>query len=39
MSFQAYLDSVEAQTGKTAEDFRLLAGEKVLVKVVRSSHG
>jgi hypothetical protein len=32
MSFQAYLDSVEAQTGKTAEDFRLLAGEKGLVK-------
>ena len=32
MSFQAYLDSVEAQTGKTAEDFCLLAGEKGLVK-------
>lgn len=32
MSFQAYLDSVKAQTGKTPEDFRLLAAEKGLVK-------
>ena len=32
MTFQAYLDSVKAQTGKTPEDFRLLAAEKGLVK-------
>ncbi|WP_020178588.1 DUF4287 domain-containing protein [Methylopila sp. M107] len=28
MSFQAYLDNIEAKTGKTAEDFRRLAEEK-----------
>lgn len=32
MSFQAYLDSVKAKTGKTPDDFRALAAEKVLVK-------
>ena len=32
MSFQAYLDSVKAKTGKTPEDFRLLAVEKGLAK-------
>ena len=32
MTFQAYLDSVKAQTGKTPDDFRLLAAEKGLVK-------
>ena len=32
MTFQAYLDSVEARTGKTAEDFRLLAGAKGLIE-------
>jgi Domain of unknown function (DUF4287)/Domain of unknown function (DUF5655) len=30
MSFQAYLDSVKAKTGKTAEDFKALAAEKGL---------
>ncbi len=34
MSFQAYLDSVKAQTGKTAEDFKKLAAQKGL-----SQHG
>lgn len=28
MSFQAYLDNVEKQTGKTPNDFITLAGEK-----------
>jgi hypothetical protein len=28
MSFQAYLDNVEAKTGKSAEDFRALAEAK-----------
>ncbi|MDZ4721984.1 MAG: DUF4287 domain-containing protein [Roseiflexaceae bacterium] len=32
MSFQAYLDSVKAQTGKTPDDFRQLSAEKGLVK-------
>ncbi|WP_425146994.1 DUF4287 domain-containing protein [Deinococcus sp.] len=32
MSFQAYLDSVQAQTGKTPDDFRTLAAEKRLSK-------
>jgi hypothetical protein len=32
MSFQAYLDSVKAQTGKSPEDFRALAAERGLVK-------
>ena len=32
MSFQAYLDTVKQQTGKTVADFRLLAGEKGLNK-------
>lgn len=32
MSFQAYLDSVKAKTGKTPDDFRALAAEKGLVK-------
>ena len=32
MSFQAYLDSVKAKTGKTAEDFYALAKEKGLTK-------
>ena len=31
-SFQSYLDNIKAKTGKTAEDFRLLAAEKGLVK-------
>lgn len=30
--FQSYLDNIKAKTGKTAEDFRLLAAEKGLVK-------
>jgi hypothetical protein len=32
MSFQAYLDTVKAQTGKTVADFRILAAEKGLSK-------
>ena len=32
MSFQAYLDTIKARTGKTPEDFRILAQEKGLVK-------
>ena len=44
MTFQAYLDSVEARTGKTAEDFRLLAGERVdkhgeMVAWLKSDYG
>lgn len=30
--FQSYLDNIKAKTGKTAEDFRLMAVEKGLVK-------
>ncbi len=32
MSFQAYLDTVQTQTGKTVADFRILAAEKGLTK-------
>ena len=32
MSFQAYLDTIKAKTGKTAEDFRILAAKKGLAK-------
>ncbi len=32
MSFQAYLDNVQSKTGKTPEDFRVLAEEKGLLK-------
>ena len=32
MSFQAYLDTVKAKTGKTPEDFAALAAKKGLVK-------
>lgn len=32
MSFQAYLDNIKAKTGKTAEEFRLMAAQKGLVK-------
>lgn len=32
MSFQAYLDSVKAKTGKTPEDFKKLAADKGLIK-------
>ena len=32
MSFQAYLDNIEAKTGKTPEDFRKLAQKKGLLK-------
>ena len=31
MSFQAYLDNIQAKTGKTPEDFRQLATEKDLM--------
>jgi predicted transport protein len=32
MTFQAYLDNVQAKTGKTVADFRLIAAEKGIVK-------
>jgi len=32
MSFQAYLDTIKAKTGKTPEDFKALAAEKGLTK-------
>lgn len=32
MSLQAYLDNIKAQTGKTPEDFRILAEEKGLLR-------
>jgi hypothetical protein len=32
VSFKAYLDTVKAKTGKTPDDFRILAQEKGLVK-------
>jgi hypothetical protein len=32
MSFQAYLDNIQAKTGKTPDDFRTLAAKKGLVK-------
>jgi hypothetical protein len=32
MSFQAYLDNIRAKTGKTADDFRVLASKKGLLK-------
>ena len=32
MSFQAYLDNIEAKTGKTPADFRRLAGQKGWMK-------
>ncbi len=32
MSFQAYIDNIYAKTGKTPEDFKLLAEQKGLLK-------
>ncbi len=32
MTFQAYIDNIEAKTGRTPDDFRKLAGEKGLLK-------
>jgi hypothetical protein len=32
MTLQAYLDNIQAQTGKTPEDFRILAEQKGLLK-------
>jgi hypothetical protein len=32
MTFQAYLDNIKAKTGKTPEDFRVLAAKKGLAK-------
>jgi len=32
MSFQAYLDTIKAKTGKTPDDFRTLAAQKSLTK-------
>jgi len=32
MTYQAYLDNIEAQTGKTPEDFRVLAEKKGLLR-------
>jgi hypothetical protein len=31
MTFQAYLDNIKAKTGKTPEDFRVMATEKGFV--------
>jgi Domain of unknown function (DUF4287) len=31
MSFQAYLDNIQAKTGKTPEEFRAMATEKGLL--------
>ena len=31
MSFQAYLDNIEAKTGKTPDEFRRMAAEKGLM--------
>jgi len=32
MSFQAYIDNIRAKTGKTPEDFKMLAEKKGLLK-------
>jgi hypothetical protein len=32
MTYRAYIDNIQAKTGKTPEDFRRLATEKGLVK-------
>ncbi|MBK8934280.1 MAG: DUF4287 domain-containing protein [Chloroflexi bacterium] len=32
MSYQAYLDTIKAKTGKTPDDFRVLAAEKRLTR-------
>jgi Domain of unknown function (DUF4287) len=32
MSFQAYIDNIKAKTGKTPEDFKILAETKGLLK-------
>ena len=32
MSFQAYLDNIKAKTGKTPEDFQVLAEKKGLLR-------
>jgi hypothetical protein len=32
MTYKAYIDNIQAKTGKTPEDFRKLAKEKGLVK-------
>jgi hypothetical protein len=32
MTFQAYLDSIKAKTGKTPDDFKVLAEKKGLLK-------
>ncbi len=32
MTFKAYIDNIQAKTGKTPEDFRKMANEKGLVK-------
>jgi hypothetical protein len=32
VTFQAYIDNIQAKTGKTPEDFRVLADEKGLLK-------
>ncbi len=32
MSFQAYLDNIKARTGKSAAEFKKLAGQKGLLK-------
>ena len=39
MSFQAYLDNVQAQTGKTPDDFRALATAKGFARPTGISDG
>ena len=39
MSFQAYLDNVQAQTGKTPDDFRALATAKDFARPTDISDG
>lgn len=43
MSFQAYLDNIQSKTGKSPEDFKILAEQKgflengILVKTVKAT--
>lgn len=39
MSFQAYLDNIEAKTGKTADDFKRLADQKGFIQRGRLKEG
>jgi hypothetical protein len=39
MSFQAYLDNIEAKTGKSADDFKRLANQKGFAQRGRLKEG